>query len=153
MKKSHRIAEAYLKQYVTLSEQLHIIDEQMFSSSRLLLLLDQENGREDSGENETLTALHRRAGFRQKELKVSRVAIEGKLAAIQGVLDRLPSVERRILMRFYIEGTFRMAASDLMDELGYEKSQIYRLRARALEHVFHLLGDSAAVLIPDNTAG
>ena len=57
---------------------------------------------------------------------------------IDHLLSTLPENEKLVLERFFIHRE-KYAVPRLIEELGYEQSQIYRIRTAAVEHLTNLL--------------
>ena len=53
--------------------------------------------------------------------------------SIERSLEALDTEERKVLDGFFIHPAKEGSAEDLMEELGMEKTQVYRLRTRALK--------------------
>lgn len=61
---------------------------------------------------------------------------------IEKALEMLAPEEREILQKFYIERADNETKMDLCDEFGFERSELYRRKDKALEHLdFILYGD------------
>ena len=130
-------AISYLERYHKIGDRVKLIGEQMFETERVLQALRSclpEEGRDPALE-EMLAAGQKK----QKELALRRTALLAQRNLIGEVVARLPFPERRVIERFFLEGTNRKASDDLMEELEFEKTQIYRLRERGLDRVAELI--------------
>ena len=58
---------------------------------------------------------------------------------IENVVSALPKNERKVIERFFLSPDKHYAAEDLMEELEFEKTHIYRLRTRALEMISRII--------------
>lgn len=135
-------AIAYLTEYRELQFHEKHIEEQMFSISRLL--------REWEGDTEEVseTVKKRLRSAKQTflselaELRIRYARVRFRRQHIEAAVSSLGSNERRILERYYLHGEAARAADDLMEELGYEKAHIYRLRDRALAAVCRYVAEN-----------
>ncbi len=120
-KQGLRFVEKYLSQTKALAH----IQEQMFLNVSL-----QRTAKDTLGETDLRYVALCRAG---RELVFQRACASGILTLIEDTVRRLPFPERRVLERYFLRGDRRGAAEDLMEELEFEKTHIYRLRDRGLE--------------------
>ena len=67
----------------------------------------------------------------EKRLELTYAATRILVEGTERGLDRLNETERKVLDRFYINRINKHVES-LMDELGYEKSQVYNIKDSAL---------------------
>lgn len=140
MNERNRIAENFLREYSAVQKELRLIEEQMFDISRLLLLLG--DGAETEEGNSQQYHRYREALRTYRELEYRHTVLEGKQSTVEAIVNDLNENERAVIRRYYLDGTFRHAAADLMTILGYEKSQIYRIRTQALAHIYLLMPKS-----------
>ena len=68
-------------------------------------------------------------------MRLRLMIIETRKKFIQRVLEILNKNERRVIERFYLTDEGKSVAEDLMEELGFEKSSIYRLKDSALDKI------------------
>ncbi|MBE6622133.1 MAG: hypothetical protein E7630_04190 [Ruminococcaceae bacterium] len=127
MTEEKRTGIAFLENYARYTDKLHYIDEQMFHLDRMILTAKADFGEQDMRHVNLLKA--------RREQHYRRAWVAGARDVILQTVKRLPSPERQILERYYIDGDGHRAAEDLMEKLGFEKTHIYRLRDRALIHV------------------
>ena len=127
MTEEKRTGIAFLENYARYTDKLHYIDEQMFHLDRMILTAKADFGEQDMRHVNLLKA--------RREQHYRRAWVAGARDVILQTVKRLPSPERQILERYYIDGDGHRAAEDLMEKLGVEKTHIYRLRDRALIHV------------------
>ncbi len=124
-----RKAQEFLARHRVYSEKLSYIVEQMFCIDRWLLTAEEQFGVTDARYIHLLKE--------KRELIFHRAVVSGWMEVIEETVKRLPEPEQKVLERFYLTASSRFAAEDLMEELEFEKTHIYRLRDRAL----HRLGD------------
>ena len=142
MKKERREAIRYLERYVLWEMQVKLIDEQMFENERLLHSIRDLAREEDGAGYLTLLA----SGLKkQKELSLKRMALNAQRNLIRETVNLLPPPERRVIERCFLDGDCRRASEDLMEELEFEKSHIYRLRERGLDRIAALIGGGDTV--------
>lgn len=74
-----------------------------------------------------------------EQLRAKRDKLQGELGILlarKHSVDRsiaaLPSKEQTVLRKFFITPAEKGSAEELMEEMDYEKTQIYRIRERAL---------------------
>ena len=91
------------------------------------------NGGGDAGDAQIIESLAEREELRWK-LMVTR----SKVKWTERGLNKLGTQERRILQLFYIAPS-RDKVQRIMDELHIEKSQVYRLKDDALQHLARVL--------------
>ncbi len=125
----------FLNQYDTLQRSCKIIDEQMFDIMPILRDLKREEN--DGGAlkdnvsrrvNKYLSELDER----YKELSLRKRMLTYRIKLIESVVNSLPKNERKVIERFFLDPNKHYAAEDLMEDLEFEKTQIYRIRTRAL---------------------
>lgn len=127
----------FLQEYRALTFQKEDIEEQMFSAARLLR--DVSDGKEGTASKGRIGRFRRQMRDKVNELKLTLAAVTFRRQRIERAVAALPPTERAVIERYYLTGDHRRAAEELMEELGYEKSQIYRLRESALQRIGQLL--------------
>lgn len=76
-----------------------------------------------------------KAGKTERELLHYRMMIcIAKRRAIERSLEALSKDEKLVLKKFFMQPKRYNCAEDLMEMLGFEKTQIYRIRDKALRH-------------------
>jgi hypothetical protein len=73
--------------------------------------------------------------MRKDKTKVRLAAYAEELAGIEGALLELTEQERTALKIFFLDDGAKNRADTLCDILGYERSHIYRIREKALNHL------------------
>ncbi len=135
-------AMSFLKQYDKLQLSCQIIDEQMFRILPLLRELKREDGASEA--TETITARVEKYTARltdeYNDLLLRKMLLKSRMDLIESVVKSLPKTERTVIERFFLSGG-KHAAEDLMEELEFEKTQIYRLRSRALDMVAEIISN------------
>lgn len=134
-------AITYLSEYRELQFHEKNIEEQMFSIACLLrdLEIGEEKGNGKAARR--LKAAWEKLTLDLGELRLRHARVSFRRKQIDALVGALPEKERRILERYYLHGEPARAAEDLMEQLGYEKSQIYRLRDQALAVVCRRLSE------------
>lgn len=69
--------------------------------------------------------------YSKQVLRRNLVATQKRIASMDGAFATLTEGEAAVLNRMFVIGGKR-AADDLMDSLGYEKAQIYRIKDSAI---------------------
>lgn len=128
---------SYLEEYRELVFRQSDIEEQMFSFARLLR--ETKDDESQGKVQKRVEAFRRRLQEKLIALQYSLVTVSFRRKRIERVVAALPPSERAVIDRYYISGDHRGAAEELMEELGYEKSQIYRLRENGLRRIGRLL--------------
>ncbi len=80
-----------------------------------------------------LTAVKSTGALSVREAETARKRIAYltlTLTSLERALDRLPSLERKVIDGFYLEG--EQTFEDLCEQCALEKSSIYRYRTKAL---------------------
>ena len=72
----------------------------------------------------------------ETESDISCISFE--INMMERILSTLPENEQLVLERFFVNHE-KYAVSRLIDELGYEQSQIYKIRTAAIEHLTYRL--------------
>lgn len=80
-------------------------------------------------EEKLLTAI-----AKKQELEANLEATARHVEDMRRVLKNLPDDERRVVERMFVHRE-KYAADNLAEELGYETSQIYNIKNRALTHI------------------
>ena len=70
---------------------------------------------------------------KEAELKLNKM----RVADMERLLNQLPDDERRVIDRMVVNQE-KYALEALSEELGYERTQLYRIKARALMHLAQL---------------
>ena len=140
---SNKNALEFLKQYDTLQKSCKIIDEQMFEIMPLLRELKREENAEADGQSENVSRRFDKYldGLRDeyKDLAMRKRLLNYRIKMIENVVSALPKNERKVIERFFLSPDKHYAAEDLMEELEFEKTHIYRLRTRALEMISRII--------------
>ena len=136
---SNKNAVEFLKQYDTLQKSCKIIDEQMFEIMPLLRELKREENAELNSQNENVSRRFNKYldGLisEYRELSMRKRLLNYRIKMIENVVSALPKNERKVIERFFLSPDKHYAAEDLMEELEFEKTHIYRLRTRALDMI------------------
>lgn len=74
---------------------------------------------------------------KKDELQANLAFNKKRVEDIERLLNQLPDDERRIIERTVINGE-KYAADALAEELGYERTQIWRIKSKALAHLAQL---------------
>ena len=90
-------------------------------------------GSGDNLQEEKLVTAIAQKDQKEAELKLNQM----RVADLERLLGQLTDDERRIIERMVINQE-KYAADSLSDELGYERTQLYRLKNRALMHLAQL---------------
>ncbi len=131
-------AQNFLKEYDLIQKSCEIIDEQMFDISSAL----RQIGREDGGSE---NSARRVRSYRDKlsdelqRLRLRRELLLGRGRLIEGVVKRLPPNEKKVVERFFLSPEGHYATDDLIESIGFEKTQIYRIRSRALSRIADMI--------------
>ena len=136
---SSKCAMEFLKQYETLQKSCQILDEQMFETASFLRELKREENAEkaEQPENVSLRAdkYLARLTDEYKNLSMRKRLLTHRIKLIESVVNALPKNERKVIERFFLSPDKHYAAEDLMEELEFEKTHVYRIRTRALEMI------------------
>lgn len=136
---SNKNAVDFLSQYDTLQKSCKIIDEQMFEIMPLLRELKREENASTDTENENVSRRFNKylEGLtgEYKDLAMRKRLLNYRMKIIENVVSTLPKNERKVIERFFLSPNKYYAAEDLMEELEFEKTHIYRLRTRALDMI------------------
>lgn len=135
----------FLNQYDTLQKSCQIIDEQMFETASLLSELKREEN-SPSGEQSGKAAMRADKYINNltneyRHLSMRRRLLIHRIKLIESVVSSLPKNERKVIERFFLSPSKRYAAEELMEELEFEKTQIYRIRARGLEIIAEVISN------------
>lgn len=133
MTETKRMGMAFLEGYRRYTEKLAYMDEQMFFINRMIATAKSNFGEKDM---RYVTLLKER-----QELSFRRACCAGAREVIDQTVKRLPSPERQVIERYYVHGDGHRAAEELMEQLGFEKTHIYRLRDRALMRIGEIVAD------------
>ncbi len=76
---------------------------------------------------------------KKEELRIRLVIVTSRQAMIKRSLEILSGNELAVIERFYIIGERKGAAEDLMEQLDFEKSHIYRIKDSALDKIYNYL--------------
>lgn len=140
---SNKNAVEFLKQYDTLQKSCKIIDEQMFEIMPLLRELKREENAESDMQNENVSRRFNKyldgLTDEYKDLAMRKRLLNYRIKMIENVVSALPKNERKVIERFFLSPDKHYAAEDLMEELEFEKTHIYRLRTRALEMISRII--------------
>ncbi len=142
---SSKNAMDFLKQYDTLQKSCQIIDEQMFETASFLSELKREENAEKATQPENVSRradkylAHLTSEYRN--LSMRKRLLTHRIKLIESVVNALPKNERKVIERFFLSSSKRYAAEELMEELEFEKTQIYRIRARGLEMIAEVISN------------
>lgn len=130
----------FLKEYGTLQRSCQIIDEQMFEIASLLREIKRdENGNEPENVTGRINKYVSKLTDDYKHLSLRKRLLTYRINLIESVVKSLPKNERMVIDRFFLSPDKHYAAEDLMEELEFEKTHIYRLRTRALEMIEEII--------------
>jgi hypothetical protein len=130
----------FLKEYGTLQRSCQIIDEQMFEIASLLREIKRdENGNEPENVTGRINKYVAKLTDDYKHLSLRKRLLTYRINLIESVVESLPKNERTVIDRFFLSPDKHYAADDLMEELEFEKTHIYRLRTRALEMIEEII--------------
>lgn len=136
---SNKNAVDFLSQYDTLQKSCKIIDEQMFEIMPLLRELKREENASTDTQNENVSCRFNKyldgLTDEYKDLAMRKRLLNYRIKMIENVVSALPKNERKVIERFFLSPNKHYAAEDLMEELEFEKTHIYRLRTRALDMI------------------
>ncbi len=140
---SNKNAMDFLKQYDALQTSCQIIDEQMFDTASFLRELKREENA-DREENVTrrVNKYIERMTDEYNELILRKKLITHRMKMIENVVNSLPKNEQKVIKRFFLSSDKHYAAEDLMEELEFEKTHIYRIRTRALEMIEEIIANT-----------
>ncbi len=134
----------FLKQYGTLQKSCQIIDEQMFGVASLLREIKREEDALESNETENVSRrvdkYISRLMNEYNHLSMRKKLLNRRIKLIENVVNALPRDERIAVERFFLSEE-KHAAEELMEELEFEKTQIYRIRSRALKMVEEIISN------------
>lgn len=128
----------FLNQYDILQRSCEIIDEQMFDIMPILRDLKREENADAALKDNVSHRVNKyrsELDERYRELSLRKRMLTYRLKLIESVVNSLPKNERMVIERFFLDPNKHYAAEDLMEELEFEKTHIYRLRTRALEMI------------------
>jgi hypothetical protein len=74
-----------------------------------------------------------------RELSMRKRLLNYRMKMIENVVSALPKNERKVIERFFLSPNKHYAAEDLMEELEFEKTHIYRIRTHALEMISEII--------------
>lgn len=137
MNDTRKRAADFIAEYKKLEREKEIVTDQMYGTAELYreLMCYEKNDKEQGMFDEYKMRLERMLN----KLNAQRGAIQLRMKLIESIIGRLSDVERLILRRYYIEGDSKGAADDLMEDLSYEKTHVYRLRDKALDKVAEMM--------------
>ena len=140
---SNKKAMDFLKQYDALQTSYQIIDEQMFETVSFLRELKKDET-SDCEENVTrrVNKYIERMTDEYNELILRKKLITHRMKMIENVVNSLPKNEQKVIKRFFLSSDKHYAAEDLMEELEFEKTHIYRIRTRALEMIEEIIANT-----------
>ena len=131
-----------LKRYRALGVAEKNLDERIAAEEQLLLSVQLSEPMDGALEEESeVRKRNTRSEQRKKkqlcqidQLRSQRSVIRAERRAVERSLGALNTEEDRILRALFLERYSEQTPFELMEQLGYEKSNLYRIRARALEH-------------------
>ncbi len=142
---SNKNAMDFLKQYDTLQTSCQIIEEQMFETASLLRELKREENAENTEQKENVTRrvnkYIERLSNEYKELSMKKRLLTCRVKLIKNIVNSLPKNEKKVIERFFLSSDKHYTAEDLMEELEFEKTHIYRIRTRALEMISEIISN------------
>ncbi len=142
---SNKNAVEFLSQYDTLQKSCKIIDEQMFEIMPLLRELKREENAQSDTQNESVSRRFNKyldgLTNEYKDLSMRKRLLNYRIKMIENVVRSLPKNERKVIERFFLSPDKHYAAEDLMEELEFEKTHIYRIRTRALEMIENIISN------------
>ncbi|MBE6583081.1 MAG: hypothetical protein E7648_07450 [Ruminococcaceae bacterium] len=140
---SNKNAVDFLKQYDTLQKSCQIIDEQMFEIMSLLRELKREENASTDTQNENVSRRFNKYldGLTNecRVLSMRKRLLNYRIKMIENVVRSLPKNEQKVIERFFLSPDKHYAAEDLMEELEFEKTHIYRIRTRSLEMISKII--------------
>ncbi len=135
----------FLKQYDILQKSCQIIDEQMFETASFLRELKREENAPSGDQSkkgvERADKYHSKLLNEYRCLSMRKRLLIHRIKLIESVVNSLPKNERKVIERFFLSPSKRYAAEELMEELEFEKTQIYRIRARGLEMIAEVISN------------
>ncbi len=132
-------ATEFLKQYRKVQASCEIIDEQMFEIASFLREIKREDGVTAESTDRRSEKYASSMLERLNELKLRKRVLALRLSLIKSVVGSLPPQERKVIERFYFSTKLHRASDDLMEELGFEKTHIYRLKSKAIKLVADII--------------
>ena len=140
---NNKNAVDFLSQYDILQRSCQIIDEQMFEIAPLLRELKREEDAQVDRQSENVSRRVNKyldsLSEEYRELMIRKRLINYRMKMIKNVVSSLPKNERKVIERFFLSPEKHYAAEDLMEELEFEKTQIYRIRTRALNKISEII--------------
>ena len=140
---SNKNAVEFLSQYDTLQRSCQIIDEQMFEIAPLLRELKREEEAQADKQSENVSRRVNKyldsLSEEYRELSMRKRLLNYRIKMIENVVSVLPKNERKVIERFFLSPNKHYAAEDLMEELEFEKTHIYRIRTHALEMISEII--------------
>lgn len=140
---SNKNAVDFLSQYDILQRSCQIIDEQMFAIAPLLRELKREEDAQADKKSENVSRRVNKyldsLSEEYRELSMRKRLLNYRMKMIENVVSSLPKNERKVIERFFLSPEKHYAAEDLMEELEFEKTHIYRIRTRALEMISEII--------------
>ena len=140
---SNKNAVEFLRQYDTLQRSCQIIDEQMFEIAPLLRELKREEEAQADRQSENVSRRVNKyldsLSEEYRELMIRKRLINYRMKMIENVVSSLPKNERKVIERFFLSPVKHYAAEDLMEELEFEKTHVYRIRTHALEMISEII--------------
>lgn len=138
-------ATDFLREYDVLQKSCQIIDEQMFETASLLRELKREESTSNDGQNENVMSrvnkYINKLTDEYKHLSMRKNLLTHRIKLIESVVNALPKNERKVIERFFLSPDKHHAAEELMEELEFEKTQIYRIRTRALDMIGEMISN------------
>lgn len=129
-----------LRRYRALGIAEKNLDERIAAEEQLLLTVELSEPPAGATEHEGNVSDRKRVQSRKRQLHLidrlrsQRSVIRAERRAVERSLGALNSEEGQILRALFLESYTEQTPFDLMERLGYEKSNLYRIRAKALEH-------------------
>lgn len=142
MTQKRKAASDFLKEYRIIKSQKKIIDEQMFSISELYRELINSSSftqGTQKGSEKHFNSYKKSLEEKMDELILRRNTLMLRQRTIESVVRNLNKTEATVIRGFFMDGDGKRAADILMEDLEYEKSQIYRIKDRALDSISEMI--------------
>lgn len=124
----HRETERLLRTYPALCRAAQNLEGELRAASSLFALKRQRPASAASGASDRDEHL-----FDYDDGLLRLNLLRARIGRIEQALGALPETDRKILSGFFFGEYSSDTPFDLMEELGYEKSQLYRKRRKAVE--------------------
>ncbi len=130
-------AASFLKEYNLLKKNEKIVREQMYDTECMLhsLRISNPSASPNKGGGSRYEDFLVNQISKKEDLRLRLLIIETRKKFISRLLEILTPNEKAVIERFYLSENGKNAAEDMMYKLGFEKSQIYRLKDCALDKI------------------